>query len=73
MTAAPFPARSGTVGRLFGAVVRRWWGRILDTPDAPSRMSRAGGIGVATVDLGTTLNPSLKLRERARSSWKAVQ
>jgi hypothetical protein len=48
-------------------------GRILDTPDAPSRMSRVGGVEVATVDLGTTLNPSLKLRERARSSWKAVQ
>jgi hypothetical protein len=46
-------------------------GRILDTPDAPERMSRARRLGVATVDLGTTLNPALKLRVRARSSWKA--
>jgi hypothetical protein len=66
MTVGVVPAVSGP-GR--PAVV----GRILDTPDAPSRMSRVGAIGVATVDLGTTLNPSLKLRERARSSWKAVQ
>jgi hypothetical protein len=46
-------------------------GHILDTPDAPSRMSRVDAVRLATVDPGTTLNPSLNVRVGTRSSWKA--
>jgi hypothetical protein len=47
-------------------------GLVLDTPDAPCRMSRVDTVGLATVDPGTTLNPLLNLRAGARSSWKAI-
>lgn len=65
------PSRRMTPSGAPTGLVCQWPRRILDTPDAPGRMSRAGAVGVATVDLGTTLNPSLKLRVGARSSWKA--
>ena len=62
---------AGSIGTRPGAFPGAVVGLVLDTPDAPCRMSRADTAGLATVDPGTTLNPPLNLRVRARSSWKA--